>query len=265
MAGRILGRGDPKRTVRLLWGGHPAPGRPAPGPKPSLSVDRIVETAVALAEGSDEPGVSLRRLAARLGCTPMAIYTYVGGKEELLDLMYDRAHAGLAGPAGPAEGPWVDRVVAWNERLLETYVRHPWAAAVSSARPVLGPHEQAALESLLGVLQDGGLTPDDTVTVVYASFALARTTASTIVEARRADREAGADPAWWSERSRALQEAVPDFADRFPLTRRVFAAAGGATLDGSGPIMERAARTRFARALRVLLEGAAPEAGPASA
>jgi AcrR family transcriptional regulator len=258
MASRILGRGDPARTLRLLWGVPPAPGRSAPGPKPSLSVDRIVETALALAEGSDEPGLSLRRLASRLGCTPMAIYTYVGGKEELLDLMYDRAHAGLA---EPPEGPWAERVVAWNEQLLERYVRHPWAAAVSSARPVLGPHEQAALESLLRALRPARLTPEDSLAVVFASFALARSTARTIVEARRADRDAGDDLSWWRQRSRALEGAVPDFGARFPVTAEVFA-AGGAPLPGSGPVIERAARARFAHSLRLLLQGATPHADP---
>jgi AcrR family transcriptional regulator len=257
MASRILGRGDPARTVRLLWGVPPASGRSAPGPKPSLSVDRIVETALALAEGSEEPGLSLRRLASRLGCTPMAIYTYVGGKEELLDLMYDRAHAGLA---EPAEGPWADRVVAWNEQLLDRYVRHPWAAAVSSARPVLGPHEQAALESLLRALRPARLRPEDSLAVVFASFALARSTARTIVEARRADRDAGTDPSWWRERSRALEGAVPDFGARFPVTAEVFSAAGGGPLPGSGPVIERAARARFAHSLRLLLRGATAEA-----
>jgi AcrR family transcriptional regulator len=242
MTGTIAGRGDPRRTLRRLWGVSDRPS-PAPGPKGAFDTGHVVETALRLAEGRPEPTVSLRALGAALGCTPMALYTYVGSKEELLDLMYDRAHADFVTPGdGTAAG--------WAESLLEVYLRHPWAAGVSYARPVLGPHEQAVMESLLGLLEPAGLGREDRVAVVAAMFGLVRSTAGTVADARTT---AATDARWWSERARAWREVAPDFAERFPLSAQLMTAAAGSTMEGR-------ARAALRRGVELLLAGAA--AGP---
>lgn len=255
---RYGGSGDPARTLRLLWAGD-AP-RPAgtPGPKPGLSADAIVEAAIAIADERGDASISMRTVAGRLGCTAMALYTHVVGRAELLDLMYDRAHAPLL---PPAPGPWGTRVHEWANQMLNLYVRHPWAGEVSFARPVLGPHEQRAMETLLEALEPAGLAWTDATAIVSALFSLARATARTITEARAAEAEtAQSDRDWWQARMRALAEAAPDFAARFPRWTAL-AGAGGAAADGGGdsttPLLERAARRTFGRAVELLLAGTA--------
>ena len=83
----------------LLWG---TPQRPRRGPKPSLSLERIVTEAIALADAEGLANLSMQHLAERLGCAKMALYRYVPGKAELVALMLD---AGLGDPpsAPPAE------------------------------------------------------------------------------------------------------------------------------------------------------------------
>ena len=61
-------------------------GRP---PHPLLSRDRIVSTALALADSAGLEAVSTRRLAAELGVAGPSLYNHVGTKEELLDDMVD--------------------------------------------------------------------------------------------------------------------------------------------------------------------------------
>jgi AcrR family transcriptional regulator len=61
-------------------------GRP---PHPLLSRDRIVSTALALADSEGLEAVSTRRLAAELGVAGPSLYNHVGTKEELLDDMVD--------------------------------------------------------------------------------------------------------------------------------------------------------------------------------
>jgi hypothetical protein len=188
----------------------------------------------------------------------MALYTHVGGRGELLDLMYDRVHATLR---PPGRGSWPERAGDWAEALLDLYVRHPWAGEVSFARPVLGPHEQQAMETLLEVLQPAGLPWQDATAVVSALFSLVRATARTVCEARAAEAEtAQSDPDWWRARMQALAEVAPDFAARFPRWMALAAAGGPIPVetgaDPQTPLMERAARRTFRRGVELLLAGA---------
>ncbi len=55
-----------------------------------LTLAAIIDTATAIADERGDTAVPLRAIGKRLGCSAMALYTYVDGKDELLDLMYDR-------------------------------------------------------------------------------------------------------------------------------------------------------------------------------
>ena len=252
--------------MALLWRSPAPPEGNRPGPKASLSLDAIVDAATSLADEAGDGGVSLRALAARLGCTPMALYTYVADRRELLDLMYDRVHAAMPEPAGD---DWRARVGAWSEGILECYLRHPWVVEVSFARSVLGPHEQRALELLLEALAPAGLDVADRVTLVAALLGLARSMASTIADARRTA-EAGDEGAWWAARTSALNEIVPDFAERFPHSVALAGAPEAGDTVGApewttrrtadAPWLEQPTRDAFARAVVMLLDGAAAAA-----
>ncbi|QBJ98889.1 TetR/AcrR family transcriptional regulator [Rhodococcus sp. ABRD24] len=217
-----------------------------------LTLDAILGAATTIADERGDAAVPLRAIAERLGCTAMALYTYVGGKAELLDLMYDRAYAGFA-----ARRPTV--VTEWTERLLELYVAHPWMLDLAHARPVLGPHQQDAFESLLGTLRPAGFHHRDVVAIASSAFSLAAAAARTIVDARRAPTVTGEDDGTrWAERMDALATAAPDFADRFPLATALMHSEGhGAPQNDPIPVMERAARDNLRRAVELLLAGAA--------
>ncbi|MFC9019963.1 TetR/AcrR family transcriptional regulator, partial [Streptomyces albidoflavus] len=132
----IAGQGDAARSLALLWGEGEAGGeRTAPGPKPALSVAAVVAAAVEVADEGGVAALSMRAVADRLGRSSMALYTYVPGKAELLDLMYDRAHAELPG-AYPQDDGWRAAATAWAADLRALYLRHPWLLQVSYARPV---------------------------------------------------------------------------------------------------------------------------------
>ena len=77
--------------------------RPHRGPKPALTLGRIVTAAVALADAEGLDAVSMGRVAAELGTAPMSLYRHVSAKEELLTLMVDAAWDEF--PDGPADRP----------------------------------------------------------------------------------------------------------------------------------------------------------------
>ncbi|MBO1418177.1 TetR/AcrR family transcriptional regulator [Streptomyces sp. FH025] len=250
------GQGDAHRSLALLWGAPEEPRAGRSGPKPGLSVDAIVSAGIAVADAQGMAALSMRAVGERLGRTAMALYTYVPGKAELLDLMHDRVLAELPG-GPPAPDGWRAAVTAWAEQLYACYLRHPWVLQVSQARPVLGPAELAAMEGLLSALAPAGLAPERLRGAVAALWQFVRSTAAAAADARGAAAATGvADEDWWQARSARLAELAPDFPERFPLLTALQGATGGAP--------EESAREAFRSGLTVLLDGVAAGAADAT-
>jgi AcrR family transcriptional regulator len=87
--------------------------------------------------------MSMRRIAAELGCDPMAIYRHFANREALLDAVADLALAGVTVP--PPSVSWDDRVREILTSVRAEALRHPGIAAHVSARPPLGPHTRRTL------------------------------------------------------------------------------------------------------------------------
>jgi AcrR family transcriptional regulator len=144
-------------VLDLLWGTRRPPRR---GPKPSLSLERIVAEAIALADTEGLANLSMQHLAERLGCAKMALYRHVPGKAELVALMVDAALGDPPPPARTASGeqPWRAVLRLWATTIFGRYRAHPWAIeATAGARP-MGPNELAWLETALAGLAGTGLT-----------------------------------------------------------------------------------------------------------
>jgi AcrR family transcriptional regulator len=81
----------------------------------------VVDAALEVMAADGLGAVSFRSVSRRLGVNPMALYTYVQDKDELLAHMYDRVSAGISfDPASdaPVVGQLVDYYVAAREVLL---------------------------------------------------------------------------------------------------------------------------------------------------
>ncbi|MDH2425957.1 TetR/AcrR family transcriptional regulator [Sphaerisporangium sp. TRM90804] len=252
----FAGRGDARRSMALLWRREKsAEARTGPGPKPGLSVDMIVDAAIAVADTEGMPALSMRAVGERLGRTAMALYTYVPNKGELLDLMYDRA---LSEVPTEFEGKpsWRDAVTSWAEEFSAFYLRHPWVLLVSQARPVLGPNEFAVRETVVRILRETGLESRVLRGVVASLFHYVRGSAQMIAESRQAASATGvSDDDWWYSRSGVLEEVAPDFAERFPASIWLEQSAGPPPAEGEAPYLEREAKDVFTIGLTVLLDG----------
>ncbi|QFZ19965.1 TetR/AcrR family transcriptional regulator [Saccharothrix syringae] len=245
----FAGQGDARRSMRLLWR-DPAP------PGPGLSLEAVVAAAIELADRDGMAAVSMRAVGRRLGRTAMALYTYVADKAELVDLMYDQVLGEL--PADyPLDDGWRAALTAWARDGRAFYLRHPWVLQVSQARPVLGPHEFASLETLVRIVRGTGLAPDVLRGVVGALMQFVRGAAAVIADARSAAAATGvSDEEWWYSRSPLLEEVAPDFAERFPLATWVGAEDPPEVPgDECAPYLERDAVHNFDVGLRVLLDG----------
>jgi AcrR family transcriptional regulator len=201
------GTGDPGRTVELLWRGAPPRRR---GPAPKLSVPSVTAAAIEVADSKGLGALTMRALATHLGlASAMALYTYVPGKGELIDLIVDAAFSGFA-----LEGTGVKAVADANRAL---YRRHPWLLEIALDRPPLGPGQLRKYELELRALEPLGL--DDTELDLAVTLIVSH--------ARAHARDAASDDAaWWEKAGPKLAEYV-DPAD-YPLADRVGTAQGEA-------------------------------------
>jgi AcrR family transcriptional regulator len=256
MTSERSGTGDPARVLELLWGMAEHGGRR--GPRPGLSVAQIVRSAIAIADRDGLAAVTMRRLADSLGVRPMALYTYVPGKSELLDLMLDNVYGEMTQSASPDDG-WRGSLatVARDNRAL--FEAHPWAAAISTGRPPLGPGLMRKYEHELSALAGAGL--DDVETDAALTFVLdfVRSCALAAHDARTTRQDTGmTDEEWWAANAPLLARVIDE--DTYPTASRVGAAAGAAhggayspehawefglarVLDGLGALIERRGHT----------------------
>ncbi|WIV60121.1 TetR/AcrR family transcriptional regulator [Amycolatopsis nalaikhensis] len=117
-----------------------------------LTRERIVRTAIDVADAEGLAALSMRGVAARLGVAAMAPYRYVTGKDELVMLMADAAFGERGYPSTP-RGDWRERLTLGGRTLWSLYKRHPWLAQLGPlTRPLalrnLAMHGEWALAAL---------------------------------------------------------------------------------------------------------------------
>lgn len=124
-----------------------------------LEADDIVSAAVAIFEEAGLDAVSMRSVAARLGVSPVPLYSRVGNKEALVDAIAERLFAEMAPPAGEHE-PWDEYAARWAGALRERLV------VAKESRLILSMGRAAFVEAsrpLIDVLRRDGFEPDAAV------------------------------------------------------------------------------------------------------
>jgi AcrR family transcriptional regulator len=149
-------------SIEAAWGLRE---RPAKGPKPGLTLQRIVEAGVQVAATQGLPAVSMSRVAAELGASTMALYRYVKSKDELLMLMVDAAYGPPPAAPAPDEG-WRDGLSRWAWAELTAIRRQPWVLRVRITTPPVAPNEMSWLEIGLRCLRDTGLAAAEKLSTI---------------------------------------------------------------------------------------------------
>ncbi|MCQ8771601.1 TetR/AcrR family transcriptional regulator [Streptomyces telluris] len=214
---------DPKASMALLWGEQ---GQPRRGPKPSLTADRIVTAAVTAADTEGLDAVSMQRVAAELDVTTMALYRYVPGKAELIDLMVDAA-LGAPPATGDVPGGWRPRLTEWARHCWALYRRHPWIlAATAMRRQLMGPRQLAWLDAAFTALAPSGLPAAQQHDVVLLVIGHIRNLAQQFADADEAGNE---------EWNRLAADVLERHGHRYPaLTAAIAAGAFAPPADAHG-------------------------------
>jgi AcrR family transcriptional regulator len=123
--------------------------------RPQLTRERVVAEALAVIAQDGAQALTMRRLAARLGVVPGALYHHLRNKEQLQDLLLDGVLAEVDGHLDPSQ-PWTEQIKLLAHRLRQVLEDHPGAAGILKTRDPLGPHSLALAEAFLGPLQAAG-------------------------------------------------------------------------------------------------------------
>ena len=132
-----------------------------PAPKrPSIDRERLVGEALALLDAAGFDGLTMRRLAERLGVQAASLYNHVRDKHELLALLADAICAEVREP-NPRR-PWREQLeaVAWDYRRV--LLAHRDAARVLVATPPVGPRRVRLIEETLAMLRAAGFGDEET-------------------------------------------------------------------------------------------------------
>ncbi|MFP3991707.1 TetR/AcrR family transcriptional regulator [Streptomyces sp. E11-3] len=201
------------RSLDLLWNTGTRPSR---GPKPGLSIDRIVTTAVEVADAEGLAALSMRRLATELGTGAMSLYRYVPGKAELLDLMIDRVQGESLGSDSAPDQDWRTAVDGMARGFLDLFRRHPWLLKVNQARMLLGPSALRGFELALAPLKDMGLSDPEMISVIVSAQNYATGMARMEIQTAEAVQETGlTHDEFWASQAPYLERAMTS--GEFPL------------------------------------------------
>jgi AcrR family transcriptional regulator len=122
----------------------------------TLTRERVLRAAVALADRSGIEALTMRRLGQELGVEAMSLYNHVRNKDEILDGIVDLVVGDIEvpGPGAPWKTAMRHRAISAHDTLL----RHPWAAMLVMSRFNIGPGMTRYLDATLGRLREGGFT-----------------------------------------------------------------------------------------------------------
>jgi AcrR family transcriptional regulator len=228
--------------VDLVWvRDRRAPRRQAP------SVDRIVATAIAIADTDGAAALSMRRVAADLASGTASLYRFVTSRDELLDLMIDAVQGEDEPPA--LTGDWRADLTSVAARLRTVLLRHAWLGTELTGRPTLGPNSLRQLDTALAAAVP--LAPDITLAanvvdavMAYVFGAVARE----LAEIQAQQRTGLTEEQWRASVGPYIEEVVASGA--YPqFARRVIEA------------QDSDAEVQFTFGLTCLLDGVAARAG----
>ncbi|MFB4264837.1 TetR/AcrR family transcriptional regulator [Nonomuraea sp. GTA35] len=143
--------------------------RPAQVKRQQLSQELIVETGLRILDAEGFDALSMRRVAQELDTGPASLYAHVSGKEELLELIYDRVLSEVRLPE-PDPARWKEQLREYALEVHRVFRDHADVARAALANIPTGESSLLAGEFTYGLLIEAGMPP------VEASLAMDRLT-----------------------------------------------------------------------------------------
>jgi AcrR family transcriptional regulator len=135
-----------------------------------LTRERIVAAAAELIEREGVTAISMRRIAAKLGCAVMSLYNHVPSKEALLDGVAEYVMSGIEVRTEP-DASWEDQVRAQARAFRQIARAHPRCTMVVVSRPSRSAAALRPIENALATLTGAGFDGADSVRIVRGFIA----------------------------------------------------------------------------------------------
>jgi AcrR family transcriptional regulator len=127
----------------------------------SLSRDQIVAAALRIARTDGLDALTIRRLAADLDASRMALYRHVADKDALVALVMNAVAEQTVVPLPPRDEPWEARLRRLAHSLRDELSAYPGLIEILMTRYNHGPGGLRAVDTILEILTDAGLGTDD--------------------------------------------------------------------------------------------------------
>ncbi|KUO14327.1 TetR/AcrR family transcriptional regulator [Streptomyces dysideae] len=131
-------------------------GRRGASARTPLSRERVIRTAVAVADEKGSAALTMRAIAEPLGVEAMSLYHHVAGREDILDGMVDAVFGEIDLPPRGTDWKTAMRHRAVSARAVLR--RHPWAVGLMDSRSQPGPATLCHHDAVIGVLRAGGFS-----------------------------------------------------------------------------------------------------------
>ena len=136
------------------------PGSDSSKKRVPLSRERVLHSAIDIADTAGVGALTIRSLAHRLGVKPMSIYYHVPNKSAILDGIVDLVFSEIELPA--AEGDWRSELVRRANSARQVLSRHHWAIGLMESRKSPGPATLRHHDAVLATLRAAGFTVEMT-------------------------------------------------------------------------------------------------------
>jgi len=140
-------------------------GAPMAEDRPRLSRERVLESAVAVADQGGLDALTIRSLAQSLGVKPMSVYYYVANKDEILDGIIDLVFSEIELPA--VGGDWRAEMRQRAGSARRVLRAHTWAIGLMESRSSPGPATLRHHDLVIATLRAAGFS-DDLTAHAYA-------------------------------------------------------------------------------------------------
>jgi AcrR family transcriptional regulator len=126
------------------------------GRRVPLTKDRVLSTAIGLADTGGIESLSMRKLGQALGVEAMSLYNHVANKDDVLDGIADRVLSEIDLPLAGAD--WELAIWTCAVSAHQALTAHPWACHLIMSGPRPLPGRLRYIESILRCLREAGFS-----------------------------------------------------------------------------------------------------------
>ncbi|MER7004510.1 TetR/AcrR family transcriptional regulator C-terminal domain-containing protein [Dactylosporangium sp. NPDC000555] len=181
---------------------------PAPRRDHELTHERIVTTAIAIADADGLAELSMRRIAVTLGVATMSLYRHVPSRDDLTLAMIDAAFGDLRLPPR-LPGGWRAGLELCARRQWALFKRHPWLGpSMSLTRPQPAPNALRLTEWVIAAFDGTSVPLDQRMYIQILLFSFVRGAASALEPEAEAMRESGLTADQWMDSQAAAMNRL---------------------------------------------------------